>query len=124
MKPVDVNKNSLDLLALHRRKRYASHMKELHSNVEQYPSNLFDFDEQVIIFYKNSWDTFFSTEGISSGVTVSVFGSNFNQTINSSYCNAESSTYSQCKHESAANISYIIPLSKYLSDTHIYLIFQ
>ncbi|KAK7582583.1 hypothetical protein V9T40_014028 [Parthenolecanium corni] len=100
MKPVDVNKNSLDLLALHRRKRYASHMKELHSNVEQYP------------------------KGISSGVTVSVFGSNFNQTINSSYCNAESSTYSQCKHESAANISYIIPLSKYLSDTHIYLIFQ
>lgn len=41
MKPIDVNKNSLDLLALHRRKRYASHIKEPHSNIEQYPSKIY-----------------------------------------------------------------------------------
>ncbi|XP_065217829.1 myelin regulatory factor isoform X2 [Planococcus citri] len=102
IKPLPGNKNSIELLGVQRRRRYAA---------EPWSSNGYSNTDQY-------------QKGINDGITVSVHGSNFNQTINSSYCNIDKPHFIQCKHGSAANISYIIPLSKYLSDNHIYLIFQ
>nr|XP_018917850.1 PREDICTED: myelin regulatory factor isoform X1 [Bemisia tabaci] len=59
-----------------------------------------------------------------NGVLMQVRGPSFNETIGLDYCNVVSPEYNLCLGRSATNLSYAIPLSKYLADPVISVVFK
>ncbi|CAG2056671.1 unnamed protein product [Timema podura] len=59
-----------------------------------------------------------------SGVAVLLLGRQFNQTIGTEFCAVQSQEYSHCVDRTAKNYTYIIPLSKYMSDESLLLQFH
>nr|CAD7402219.1 unnamed protein product [Timema cristinae] len=59
-----------------------------------------------------------------SGVAIFLLGRQFNQTIGTEFCAVQSQEYSHCVDRTAKNYTYIIPLSKYMSDESLLLQFH
>lgn len=58
------------------------------------------------------------------GLSLVLFGNSFNSTIGASYCDVESADYQRCVARTAFNFSYTIPISRYLADPQLKLVFR
>lgn len=56
--------------------------------------------------------------------SIKLIGSNFNVTIGPSYCSSDSDQYIGCLNGDATNYTYAIPISKYMPDRSLTLLFK
>lgn len=63
-------------------------------------------------------------DGDLNGVTVLIKGETFTEIIGKDYCNYHSAEYYRCVERNSSVMNYAIPLSKYLPDPYVTIIFQ